>query len=359
MAAPPGQRTDAQGEVGGQVVGAAAEDVAFLDQRGDHAGQRRPVDRHHPCQAGVHRQAEHRAPERGDRAVGVDGVEVGEQLAGLGERARRGSVDEPEVVAATPRCELEREPGEVGLGDLGRPVPGAGAVFELAPQPVGGAGLGASGAARSLLGRRPARRHRGEPRHSGAGVEARLAGEAAVDDHPDAVDGQRRLGDVGRQHDPSATGPRRCECSVLLGERQRAGEREHVDVGARRRRAASIRCGGSRRSRAGTPGRRRSAPAAPAGRRRRRRVRSEWRLRGPVGRAGPTACVLSGSAAGRSAGHPVHVDVEHPALALDDGGIEERGEALDVGCRRHRQESEVRADRRGDVERERQVRGRW
>ena len=40
VAAAAGQRTDAQRQIGGQVVGAPPEDVAFLDQRGDHAGER-------------------------------------------------------------------------------------------------------------------------------------------------------------------------------------------------------------------------------------------------------------------------------------------------------------------------------
>ncbi len=119
MAAATGEGTDAQREIGRQIVGAATEDVTFLDQGGDHARQRRTVDGHHPGEAGVHRQAEHGAAERRDRAVVVDRVEAHEQLAGVGERARRGRIDEAEVVLTAPRCELEREPGEVGLGDLG------------------------------------------------------------------------------------------------------------------------------------------------------------------------------------------------------------------------------------------------
>ena len=236
-----------KGEVGRQIVGTAAEDVALLHQRGDHARQRRPIDGHHPGEARVHGQAEHRSPERRDRPVVVDGMEVGEQLAGLGERAGGWRVDEAQVVAATPRSEFEREPGEVGLGDLGRAVLGAGAVLDLAPQPVRRARLGSPGASRPLLGRRPTRRHRRQPGHPAAGVEARLAGEAAVDHDADAVDGQRRLGDVGRQHHPATPGPRRRQRSVLLGERQRSGEWEDVDVGSDGVAQQSTRCGGSRR----------------------------------------------------------------------------------------------------------------
>ncbi len=138
----------------------------------------------------MHGQAEHRASERSDRAVLVDGVEVGEQLAGSSEWARRRNVDEAQVVAAAPRGEFERESGQVCLGDLGRAVSRTGAVFELAPQPVGSTRLGAPGAASALVGRRSARRHGGEPRHPAAGIEARLASQSAVDDHSDAVDRQ-------------------------------------------------------------------------------------------------------------------------------------------------------------------------
>ena len=184
-------------------------------------------------------------------------------------KARSPSRGPAHVAGDPPRGEFEREAGEVGLEDLGSAVSLAAAVFDLAPQAVRDAGLGAAGPARALIGRGPTRRHRRQPAEPRSCVEARLAGEPGVDDDPHAVDRQRRLGDVGRQHDPPSSGRRRCERPVLFLERERAGEGVHVDVGrdgVRSARRAIVRHVGSRRCPAGTPARRRRRSRAPAGR---------------------------------------------------------------------------------------------
>ena len=137
----------------------------------------------------------------------VERAELAEQGPGRGERLRRGAVDERQLLGfGVPRGELEGEPGEVDLGDLGRTVRLAGAVLELAPQPVTRTGPGSTGAAGALVGRRPTRRHRREARHPGPHVEARRPSEAAVDHHAHSLDRERRLGDVGGQDHASATG---------------------------------------------------------------------------------------------------------------------------------------------------------
>ena len=129
--------------------------------------------------------------------------------------------------AATSR----REPGEVDLGDLGGPMGRAGAVLHAAPQPVGGARLGAPGPPGALLGRVAADRHGRQPGHPGPRVEARGPGEPAVDDDAHPFHGQRRLGDVGRQHDAPPARRGRGQRLVLLLEGERAGQAMHVDVG--------------------------------------------------------------------------------------------------------------------------------
>ena len=101
-----------------------------------------------------------------------------------------------------------------------------------APQPVRDARLGAPGPAGALVGRVTADRHRRQTSHAGPRVEPRRPGEAAVDDDAHAFDRQRRLGDVGRQHDAPATRRRRRQRPVLLLGRHGAGQRQHVDVGA-------------------------------------------------------------------------------------------------------------------------------
>ncbi len=150
---------------------------------------------------------EHLAAEVGEQAAVVERAELAEQGPGGGERLRRRAVDERQLLGFGVPCgELEGESGEVDLGDLGRPVRLAGAVLELAPQPVAGARAGSSGAPGPLVGRRPTRRHGREPRHPGPHVEARRPCEAAVDHDAHPLDRERRLGDVGGQDHPPATG---------------------------------------------------------------------------------------------------------------------------------------------------------
>ena len=55
---------------------AVADDVALVDERGDHARQRVRPAGDHPGQAGMDGQPEHAPPERGDRAVGVERAEL-------------------------------------------------------------------------------------------------------------------------------------------------------------------------------------------------------------------------------------------------------------------------------------------
>ena len=187
-----------------------------------------------------------------------------------------------------PRGQLQRQTGEVDLGDLGLEVGPPRGVLELAPQPVGDAGLGASGATGALVGRGPAggtvvsrvipvplskRGTRARPASTTMRTPRTVSDDSAMSVHSTT---RRRPGGDG--------GERR----VLLGERQRAGQRVHVDVGGRRvgERAAATRRispmpgrntstspGSSRSARA--DGRRpsparcaRAWPAAPSGRRR-------------------------------------------------------------------------------------------
>ena len=188
VAARAGDDGDAQREVGRQLVGPAAHDVALVDERGDDARQRvagRPATI--AGQAGVERAAR---PSAGRAAV-IDAVVVegaerrASSSARLAPRLRRRRVEERQVARRrAPRRQLEHQPGQVDLGDLGGPVGRPAAVLDLAPQPVGDARLGAPGPPGSLVGRVAADRHRRQARHAGADVEARRPGQPAVDDDP-------------------------------------------------------------------------------------------------------------------------------------------------------------------------------
>jgi hypothetical protein len=147
----------------------------------------------------------------------VDRSEVGQQRGRGPHRLARRRRDEREVVARrAPGRELERQAGQVDLVDLGGSVGSARAVLDLAPEPVAGAGLDPPRASGSLIGRGAARGDRRQTRHAGSCVEPWRPRQTGVDDDPHAVDGQRRLGDVGRQHDPSTPGRRGVERTVLF-----------------------------------------------------------------------------------------------------------------------------------------------
>ena len=235
----PHTERDPQREVGGQPIAAAAQDVALLDDRGHHARQAVGPAGDHAGQPGVDGEPDHRPPERRDgacrrrahRARAAARRPAATACAAAGRRTPAAPAGVPHAASS------RRQPGEVDLGDLGGPMGRAGAVLHPAPQPVGGAGLGAPGPAGALIGRVAADRHGRQPGHPGPGIEAGRAGQPAVDDDPHAVDGQRRLGDVGRQHDAPPTRRRRRQRLVLLLQGERAGQPVHVDVGTERRAA--------------------------------------------------------------------------------------------------------------------------
>ena len=152
------------------------------------------------------------------RAVGVEGPEVDEQLAGLGQRRGRRRVEERQVVGGGAPQRPARGPARPGRRlDLGRGEGPPVGVLALGPQPVGDARRGAPGPPGPLVGRGPRVRPGVQPGQPAAGVVAGAAHLAAVDHDPHAVDGEAGLGDVGGQHDPATARRRRREGQVLLG----------------------------------------------------------------------------------------------------------------------------------------------
>ncbi len=174
-------------------------------------------------------QLQHPTPHGHDAAVGVQRAEPLQQFDSLlqGACGRRVGPGQRRRGRA-PRGQLQCQPGEVDLGDLGLEVGPSGAVFQLAPQPVGRARFGAPGATRPLLRRCPRGGHRRQPRHARALVEPGHAGQAGVHHHPHPVHREGGLGDVGGEHHPSPPGRRGLQRKVLFGLRQRPGQRVHV-----------------------------------------------------------------------------------------------------------------------------------
>jgi hypothetical protein len=95
---------------------------------------------------------------------------------------------------------LQGQPGQVGLENLGAAMGGQLLMLRLGPQAIAHAGLQAPGTAGALGGAGAGDALGVEAGHAAAGVEARHPGQAGVDHHAHAVDGQAGLGDVGGQH---------------------------------------------------------------------------------------------------------------------------------------------------------------
>ena len=98
----------------------------------------------------------------------------------------------------------------------------------LSPAHVAG---GTAYAAAALVGAVTGDAQGFQARHAVEGGEARHAHPAGVDDHADALDGQRGLGDGGGEHDLAAAGGRRLHGGVLLLARQGAVKRVQGYVG--------------------------------------------------------------------------------------------------------------------------------
>ena len=86
----------------------------------------------------------------------------------------------------------------------------------LMPQPVADSRLRTSRPAPALIRARQRNPFRNEARHAGPRVETHRAGQPRIDHHPDALNGQARFGNRGRQHDLPLRFPDRSDGGVLL-----------------------------------------------------------------------------------------------------------------------------------------------
>ena len=158
--------------------------------RSGRRGRRLPASRRR--RPGCRRPAAPRAGARRRRPGAASGAST---------NGKRGDVAEAE------RGHLEDDRGEAGALDLGLGELGPRVVVLLGVEPDADAVGEAAAAAGALVGAGLRDRLDRQPLHLGALGVARDARGAGVDDVPDAGDGQRRLGDVGGQHDPSSGGP--------------------------------------------------------------------------------------------------------------------------------------------------------
>ncbi len=218
------------------LVGRALARVLDRERRGDHDhlfGAPAPVGlEHHAAEPRIDRELREPAPERRQPLVLVERRELLQQPDPVAHLAPVGRVQEREVgdVAELRRRHLQDHRGEIRAEDLG--IGEARALIEvlLGVEPHADALREPAAAALALVGRSLADRLDRQPLDLQPRAVAADPGGAGVDDVADARDGERRLGDVGGEHDAAAGV--RPEHALLLARGEAGVERQHVDVGA-------------------------------------------------------------------------------------------------------------------------------
>ena len=190
---------------------------------------------HHSPERRVERQPGEACAERGEsavmrRAVGLERPELLEERHAVGDVATVGRLDERERfdVAQTEGGHLQDDRGEVGAEDLGLGELRAGIEVVLGEQPDAHARRDPAAPTGPLVGRCLRDRLDREPLHLRPLVVAGDASRSGIDDGSDAGHGERRLGDVGRDHD--STSGVAGEDPVLFGCGESGEQRQHLGV---------------------------------------------------------------------------------------------------------------------------------
>ncbi len=262
---------------------------------------------------------------RGQAALPVQGLKTIEQDPRLVERGRRRLVEEGQVGGVTrpPAGQVQGQVRQVGFQDFRAGEGRQGAGLRLVPQAVADPRLGAAGPAPALVGGGARHPHRLQPGQAAGRVEARHAGQAAVNHHPHALDGQAGLGDRSRQHHLAAAGLGGRNGAVLLGRVQRAIQRGDVDIRPPQP-LAQHRLG---------------APDLALARQEDQQA-AALLDQGPLD--GPDHALLQSQTV--VAAKVARVDREHPPLALDDGRVAQQGRnPSPVEGGRHHQDLQVLA----------------
>jgi hypothetical protein len=210
---------------------AAQQDVAALRKRRDqrrraHAAEFMRREQHAGI-ARMRRERGHAAAHRRQRVLMIERAEIVQQLHAraktISARARSTHGKVFEIVDAA-RLEREQRAAEFEPADFRQRLRGTLLVLALGPKPDAVTGRGAARAAEPLLRRGAADLFDEQRVDAAMRIEPRHAREAAVDHHAHAVDGQRRLGHVGRDDDLALLRPAR-HGGVLLGGRKFAMQR--------------------------------------------------------------------------------------------------------------------------------------
>ena len=196
--------------------------AAFFGGAGDHVREAR-----------VDREPDETPAARRDAPVRVEGLKRDEKRLrhaprGLG-RLRHPRERRPRRDAPVRGLQAERR--KVGVENLGERLGLERRVRGEVPEPVAGTRTEASGTAPALVGAVARHAQRLEARHAVADGKARHPHPACVNDDADVADREARLRDGRGENHLAAPLWRRLDGGVLLLARERAVEREDIDVG--------------------------------------------------------------------------------------------------------------------------------
>ncbi len=197
-----------------------------------HLGKATVVARgeNHAPDARVDRQLRELATEGGEFAPRVDGRELVQQLVAVGNGAGAGRLEKRKRrrLAQVERGHAQDDRCQGRAQDLGVGEARSGLEILLAIEPHAHARRDPAAATGPLLRGRLRDFLDLQQRHLVAQRIAAHPRHARIDDVVDARHGERRLGDVGREHDAPAAA--RSEHALLFGDRQPGVERQHLDV---------------------------------------------------------------------------------------------------------------------------------
>ena len=188
-------------------------------------------DRHHVRQSRRQGDAGQPPPVRRQVAPLIQRTQPCQHLPGLGQGACGRRVQQGQTLdrLRPPTRQIQRKGGQVGFLNFRPLMRDQTPRLFLVPQAVADARLDTTRPAPPLFGRRPADLDRRQPRQAAGRLEPGHARQAAVDDHPHALDGQAGFRHRGRQHHLATAGRRRCNGPILLALIQRAVQGDDID----------------------------------------------------------------------------------------------------------------------------------
>jgi hypothetical protein len=211
------------------------EGIAFREQRTEIGRRlpfiRRSTEQHDP-KSGMDWELGQGASQRCDRAAPVERAEPVQEVECLVPGRRGWGVDPAQRlrILDTPDRQLQRQRREIGFEDLRCAPIGSSDLLGPGPESPADTRGQTPSTSGTLIGAGAWDGLGHQPGQTRAWVKAWLACQARVEHHPDALDGQAGLGQIRGQDQTPPSTTVRAQRSILLRRRQRAMQRQDLEV---------------------------------------------------------------------------------------------------------------------------------